>query len=51
MLKVVRLVVAVALVMMSLSFVSCGNARVGVGVSVGMPVGNRGYVSVGATRW
>lgn len=27
------------------------NANVGVGVSVGIPVGNHGHVSVGATRW
>ena len=27
------------------------NANVGVGVSVGVPVGNHGHVSVGATRW
>jgi len=27
------------------------NTRVGVGMSVGVPVGNHGYVSVGGTRW
>ena len=27
------------------------DANVGVGVSVGIPVGNHGHVSVGATRW
>lgn len=27
------------------------DANVGVGMSVGIPVGNHGHVSVGATRW
>jgi len=27
------------------------SSNVGVGVSVGVPVGNHGYVSVGGTRW
>lgn len=27
------------------------SGNVGVGVSVGVPVGNHGYVSVGGTRW
>jgi hypothetical protein len=27
------------------------SGNVGVGVSVGVPVGNHGYVSVGASRW
>ena len=27
------------------------NANVGVGLSVGVPVGNHGYVSVGGGRW
>jgi hypothetical protein len=27
------------------------NANVGVGVSVGVPVGNHGHVSIGASRW
>jgi hypothetical protein len=27
------------------------SSNVGVGVSVGIPVGNHGYVSVGGTRW
>lgn len=26
-------------------------ANVGVGVSVGVPVGNHGYMSVGTSRW
>lgn len=27
------------------------NANVGVGMSVGVPVGNNGYISVGTGRW
>ena len=27
------------------------NANVGVGVSVGVPIGNNGYMSVGTGRW
>lgn len=27
------------------------NASVGVGVSVGVPVGSHGHVSIGASRW
>ncbi len=34
----------------SLSLAGC-DGNVGVGVSVGVPVGNHGYVSVGGTRW
>lgn len=27
------------------------NANVGVGMSVGVPIGNHGHMSVGASRW
>lgn len=27
------------------------NANVGVGMSVGVPIGNNGYISVGTGRW
>jgi hypothetical protein len=27
------------------------NANVGVGMSVGVPIGNNGYMSVGTGRW
>lgn len=33
-----------------LTLVAC-SGRVGVGVSVGVPVGNHGHISVGASRW
>jgi len=38
------------LVTISLILGGC-NANVGVGLSVSVPVGNHGHVSVGATRW
>jgi predicted small secreted protein len=44
-------IIQIALVVvMSLMLVGC-NANVGVGLSVGVPVGNHGYVSVGTSRW
>jgi predicted small secreted protein len=48
--RVVRLAAATGLVIASLLMTSC-NTRVGVGVGVGIPVGNNGYVTVGASRW
>jgi predicted small secreted protein len=45
-----RITAVIALVLTSLSLAGC-NGNVGVGVSVGVPVGNHGYVSVGGTRW
>jgi hypothetical protein len=33
-----------------LATVGC-SGNVGVGVSVGVPVGNHGYVSIGGSRW
>ena len=41
-----RITAVIALVLTSLSLAGC-NGNVGVGVSVGVPVGNHGYVSVG----
>ena len=38
------------LVVIGLMLGGC-NANVGVGVSVGVPVGNHGHVSIGASRW
>ena len=38
------------LAVISLMLGGC-NANVGVGVSVGVPVGNHGHVSIGASRW
>ncbi len=45
-----RIIAVIALVLTSLSLAGC-SGNVGVGVSVGVPVGNHGYVSVGGTRW
>ncbi|HKE94196.1 MAG TPA: hypothetical protein VKB34_07835 [Povalibacter sp.] len=40
----------VILVLSMLSLSSC-SGNVGVGVSVGVPVGNHGFMSVGTSRW
>ncbi len=45
-----RIIAVIALLLTSLSLAGC-SGNVGVGVSVGVPVGNHGYVSVGGTRW
>jgi hypothetical protein len=39
-----------AMLMLSLLLAGC-DANVGVGMSVGIPVGSHGYVSVGGGRW
>ena len=41
----------IALLLLTSLLLGGCNANVGVGVSVGIPVGNHGHVSVGATRW
>jgi predicted small secreted protein len=48
--KVKRAVAVIAVLLTSLSLAGC-DGNVGVGVSVGVPVGNHGYMSVGGTRW
>ena len=48
--KGIRFAGVVALVVSMLALASC-SGNVGVGVSVGVPVGNYGYMSVGTTRW
>lgn len=40
----------VLLIAVTLMLGGC-NANVGVGMSVGVPVGNNGYMSVGTGRW
>jgi predicted small secreted protein len=40
----------ISVLLVSLLLAGC-NGNVGVGLSVGVPVGNHGYVSVGGTRW
>lgn len=48
--KANRVIAVIAILLTSLSLAGC-SGNVGVGVSVGVPVGNHGYVSVGGTRW
>jgi hypothetical protein len=48
--RLTRILVIAALLASCLSLVGC-SGNVGVGVSVGVPVGNHGYVSVGSSRW
>jgi hypothetical protein len=49
--RVFRIAGVLALLVSMLSVNGCGGGSVGVGMSVGVPVGTRGYMSVGATRW
>jgi hypothetical protein len=46
----IRLAGVAALVVTMLVIAGC-SGNVGVGISVGVPVGNYGYMSVGTTRW
>jgi predicted small secreted protein len=39
-----------ALLLSSLLLAGC-SGNVGVGMSIGVPVGNHGYMSVGGSRW
>ena len=48
--KTKRCVALAALVMTTLSLPGC-SGNVGIGMSVGVPIGNHGYMSVGGTRW
>ena len=48
--RVVRVAGMLVLVTSMLSLNGCGGT-VGVGMSVGAPVGNHGFMSVGASRW
>ncbi len=48
--KAKRTIVLIAMLLTTLSLAGC-DGNVGVGVSVGVPVGNHGYMSVGGTRW
>ena len=48
--RAIRIGAVAALLVSMLSIAGC-SGNVGVGVSVGVPVGNYGYMSVGTTRW
>jgi len=45
-----RTISVLALLVSMLSIAGC-SGNVGVGVSVGVPVGNYGYMSIGTSRW
>jgi len=46
----IRLAAVAALLVSMLAIAGC-SGNVGVGISVGVPVGNYGYMSVGTSRW
>lgn len=46
----IRLAGVVTLMLTMLVIAGC-SGNVGVGISVGVPVGNYGYMSVGTSRW
>ena len=48
--KARRLVAVIAVLLTSLALAGC-DGNVVVGVSVGVPIGSHGYMSVGGTRW
>jgi predicted small secreted protein len=45
-----RTIAVIAVLLTSLSLAGC-NGNVGVGVSVGVPVGSHGHMSIGTSRW
>ena len=48
--KLRRTIALVVLLMTTLSLAGC-DGNIGVGVSVGVPVGSHGHMRVGGTRW
>ena len=48
--RLTRLGAFAGLILACLSIAGC-SGNVGVGVNVGVPVGNHGYVSMGTGRW
>ena len=46
----VRVAACAALTAATLALGGC-STRMGVGMSVGVPVGNHGYMSIGSRRW
>ncbi|MEE4272965.1 MAG: hypothetical protein V2I67_14925 [Thermoanaerobaculales bacterium] len=48
--RLTRTVVVIAILLSCLTLIGC-SGNVGVGLSVGVPVGNHGYVSVGSHGW
>lgn len=45
-----RIVALVAVAAATLSLAGC-SSNVGIGMSVGIPIGDHGYMSVGGSRW
>jgi predicted small secreted protein len=48
--KLTGIIQIALVVVISLMLVGC-NPNVGVGISIGVPIGNHGYMSVGTSRW
>jgi hypothetical protein len=48
--RAIRFAGVLALLVSMLAIAGC-SGNVGVGISVGVPVGNYGYMSVGTSRW
>jgi hypothetical protein len=48
--RICRSVAVTVLLLASLTLAGC-DGNVGVGLSVGVPVGSHGHMSVGGTRW
>lgn len=48
--KLTRLAGILALLAASLSLSGC-SGNIGVGLNVGVPIGDHGYISVGSGRW
>jgi predicted small secreted protein len=48
--KVKRTIALITVLLTTLSLAGC-DGNVGIGMSVGVPVGSHGRVSVGGTRW
>jgi hypothetical protein len=48
--KANKIISVIAILLTTLSLAGC-DGNVGVGVSVGVPVGSHGYARVGGTRW
>lgn len=48
--RTIRIAGAIAVLVTSMSLGGC-SGNVGVGLNVGVPIGNHGYMSVGTSRW
>jgi hypothetical protein len=48
--KINRIIALATLLLTTLSLAGC-DGNVGIGMSVGIPVGDHGYMSVGGSRW